>query len=281
MESLNEFLRKGLETVGSVVDTANAVTRSMDGSIVSIDQALRGSTPPSSPEQAWENIMAHLRSAKELARGGYAGSPAVAQKAREILSIVNQVPKSKPSDIKTRNDMLCLSIRDLRGSQALMQLASGRGTIEDIDRLIGWMSDISGRVQRYPQASQPIVQEAGIPGMGKPKVSTEATIAHQNKEIRKHALLLEGHLQQKCKIGGIACDCCEKHPIIILGLAEEAIGMVDNPIYYQIMAWCQKVEPITTEAASASGQYDDLYPQLAIELRDLRKSLASQYNTIA
>lgn len=286
VSKFNDFINKGLRTLGTVVDGAGTVIRSGDNSIKSIDDAIRGKIPPPSPSQAFQNIYAHLTSMREMARGGYAGTTPVAQKAREIIALVNQVESpwsTRPSNIKTQDDVMRMALRDLQKSQALRRLATARGTADDINALVDWMNQVSGVAKSHPLASEPESetttqaagpvpkQSAGVPGMG--RVTTEATIEHQHKEMRKHMLLLEGHLQQGCKIGGIACDCCQKHPIIILGLAEEAIGMVNNPVYKQIMDWCVKVTPITTEKASASGKYDGVYPDLASELRNLRKSL--------
>ncbi len=56
------------------------------------------------------------------------------------------------------------------------------------------------------------------------KVSTFETITYQQREIGKELLLLEKHFQQQCKIGGKACDCCEKHPITIEALVQETLG---------------------------------------------------------
>jgi hypothetical protein len=42
-------------------------------------------------------------------------------------------------------------------------------------------------------------------------ISNEETISYQKREVAKEMLLLEKHLQQKCKMLGKACDCCEKH----------------------------------------------------------------------
>ena len=42
-------------------------------------------------------------------------------------------------------------------------------------------------------------------------ISNEETISYQKREVAKEMLLLEKHLQQKCKMLGKACDCCKKH----------------------------------------------------------------------
>lgn len=103
--------------------------------------------------------------------------------------------------------------------------------------------------------------------------TTDETIRHQKREIVKELLLLEGHLQQGCKIGGKACDCCTKHPITIEGLAEEAAGMTPEPVFRELATWVRSIGEITTVEASASGEYDDKYPELAIEARDFRKAI--------
>ena len=109
-----------------------------------------------------------------------------------------------------------------------------------------------------------------------PGVSTKDTVAYQNRELVKEMLLLEAHLQQGCKIGGVACDCCSKHPITIEALAHETSGMTGRPVYTKVAEWARKVGPITTSEASASGTYDEEYPKVAVELRGIRKELMAE-----
>jgi len=66
---------------------------------------------------------------------------------------------------------------------------------------------------------------------------------------------------------------CEKHPIKIEGLAQEAAGMTPEPVFRKLAKWTQEISPITTEAAAASGKYAEKYPELAIEARTFRKAL--------
>lgn len=106
-----------------------------------------------------------------------------------------------------------------------------------------------------------------------PSLPTSAILEYQNKELVKEMLLLEKHLTQGCKIGGKACDCCEKHPITLEGLAQEASGMSSKPVYSEIANWSRHISSMTTTKASESGEYDGKYPELAIELRDMRKKL--------
>ena len=123
---------------------------------------------------------------------------------------------------------------------------------------------------------EPLELEVGSPAPAEQPaygVSDAETIAYQNRELGKALLLLELHFQQKCKINGVPCDCCEKHPMAIEALAEEALGMTGDPKFSDIISWTKKVTPMTTTEASASGQYDELYPELAQEARRFRKNL--------
>ena len=123
---------------------------------------------------------------------------------------------------------------------------------------------------------EPLELEVGSPAPAEKAaygVSDAETIAYQDRELGKALLLMELHLQQKCKINGVPCDCCEKHPMAIEALAEEALGMTGDSQYSDITAWARRVTPMTTTAASTSGEYDELYPQLAQEARVFRKHL--------
>jgi len=107
-------------------------------------------------------------------------------------------------------------------------------------------------------------------------VTTEETIAYQRREIIKELSLLEGHLLQGCKISGKACDCCEKHPIKLEGLAQETMGITPDPAFSAVAQWANGIAPVTTEAASASGKYDKEYPKMALRARELRKSIMNK-----
>lgn len=128
---------------------------------------------------------------------------------------------------------------------------------------------------RAPVMDRPLEPAGSVsynPGDGI-RVTTEETIAYQRRELGKELLLLEKHLQQGCKIGGKACDCCEKHPIVIEGLALETMGMSPDPVFGEVLSFAQRIAPITTEAASRSGVYTNQYPNLAMESREIRKRL--------
>lgn len=125
----------------------------------------------------------------------------------------------------------------------------------------------SGKKIPQPAAPVAVMERRDNP------VSTQETVDYQRREIAKEFFLLEKHLQQHCQIGGKPCDCCEKHPIIIEGLAQEVLGMENDPLYSEIIEWAREVSPMTTQTASESGKYYETYPQLAIAARTLRKRM--------
>lgn len=106
-------------------------------------------------------------------------------------------------------------------------------------------------------------------------VSTKETVDYQNREIGKNLLMLQRHCVQKFRINGKVCDCGQsKHLLELEALAEETIGMVDNPdIYYRILDWIRRLGPISTVENVSSGEYDDVIPAFGTEARDLRKEL--------
>ena len=64
------------------------------------------------------------------------------------------------------------------------------------------------------------VQATELPAGSVSSVTTEETIAYQNRELAKTLLVLETHLSQGCEIAGKVCDCCSpKHPMEMQKLA--------------------------------------------------------------
>jgi hypothetical protein len=125
----------------------------------------------------------------------------------------------------------------------------------------------SSLVER-PGASREAVGSNPTP---RSKVSQKEMELYQRREIGKSLLLLQKHFEQKCKIAGKACDCCEKHPMEIEALAQETLGITGDDLYHEIAEWARNIAPVTTVEASASGQYEKLYTQLAKEARAYRK----------
>jgi len=112
------------------------------------------------------------------------------------------------------------------------------------------------------------------------KLTSEETLAYQNREIGRELWQLERHLAQGCRIPDksgkrIPCDCCEKGGFIS-GLAYESIPIAErasrsSAIYEEVANWAEELAPMVTVAAVESGQHD--YKKLSGEASALRKKL--------
>jgi hypothetical protein len=77
-----------------------------------------------------------------------------------------------------------------------------------------------------PKVNEMVIEINGmVAATPSARVTSLETITYRRREIGKELLLPEKHSQQLCKIGGVACDRCEKHPITIEALAQETLGM--------------------------------------------------------
>ena len=154
---LADVVRTGIETFKSVVEGVTSVIRTGDYTLRDLDSALTGGPSPeySNPEQSFLEVVALMQAALEEARQkGSANNPAVVQRAREILGKVTKAEpawRPAPAMMRTVNDIIRMSLRDLRGSQNLLQLAQGTGTLDDLDSLTKWADEISDRVGKTQQ----------------------------------------------------------------------------------------------------------------------------------
>ena len=106
-------------------------------------------------------------------------------------------------------------------------------------------------------------------------VSTEETVAYENREMVKVMRTMAKHCTQKFRIFGKPCDCGQSRHILELeALAEETVSIVDNPdVYYRIIEVGKELEPKVALEAISSGRYDEEYPKYAKVYRDLCKEL--------
>lgn len=115
------------------------------------------------------------------------------------------------------------------------------------------------------------------------QLTTKETLDYQNREIGKLLLRMERHYSQKMRINGVPCDCgAGKHLLDMESLCEETVPMaVDSSKYYQVMDWIGGVGPKSTDQAAKSGKYDDDYPIMSGQARDLRKEILGTLDTAA
>jgi len=154
---LADIVRSGIETFKSTIEGITAVIRTGDHTIRDLDSALTGGPSPesSNPEQAFLEVTALMQAALEEARSkGTASNPGVVQRSREILGKVTKAEpawRPAPALIRTVNDIIRMALRDLRGSEYLLRLAQGTGTIDDLESLTKWADELSDRAGKTQQ----------------------------------------------------------------------------------------------------------------------------------
>jgi len=128
-----------------------------------------------------------------------------------------------------------------------------------------------------------VAQAVSTSVLERPGPTTEETVAHHNRQLAKQLNAMARHYTERMIIAGKPCDCgSSKHLLDIEQLSEETIPMVTDPtIYYEMMKWVKEVEPKSTDEAAKSGKYDDEYPILSGQARDLRKRLLGSLSLLS
>jgi len=151
---LADLVRTGMETFKSAVDGITTIIRTGDGVVKELDSALTGGPGLESvnPEKSYLEVVALMQAAMEEARQkGTASNPAVVQRAREILGKVTKAEpawRPGPMAVRTLNDIIRMALRDLRGSEYLLRLAQGTGTLQDLESLTTWADELTDRVDK-------------------------------------------------------------------------------------------------------------------------------------
>ena len=181
------------------------------------------------------------------------------------------------------SDVLAYAVQRLPIERLLVRPPSNRQRLEELQEILSGAQakPIETAAQELPEE---FPEEEGYLEPRRQKVhltpkesdlSTEETVAYQNREIAKNLLDMEKHYAQRLIINGKKCDCgSSRHLLAIESLCEEAISMVDNPdVYYRIIEWTREVAPKSTTEAAKSGKYDNEYPVFSRQTRDFRKEI--------
>lgn len=112
-------------------------------------------------------------------------------------------------------------------------------------------------------------------------VSDSETLQYQLDHLLDELNLIETHFAEKGRIAGKPCDCIAKAARRIKAYAQETIPIAtrqgkESEIYSQIAAWAREMQEIGTEAAVASGKYDDRYLVESGTASTFRKALQTE-----
>jgi hypothetical protein len=187
-ELLSSVVQQGLVNFKTAISGVLDIVRSGDETIREMDDALTGgrARPGETPQETFSNILELLEAAVAEARDkGSAGAPSVAQRAREILTRINQVEpawRSAPTTITRPSDIFRSALRDLRASGSLIKLAQGAGTLEDLEGISKWADDLNNRIEMI-KAPRPVPRapaaEEGAPQKTAPKRQKKDTTPKQ------------------------------------------------------------------------------------------------------
>jgi len=106
---------------------------------------------------------------------------------------------------RTASDSFRLALRDLRGSNSLVRLAQGRGTVEDLNGLAGWADDLKTRIDsmKSPASSQKVQasspSETTRPKAKKTKKDTTPKTTPNPDEVRFAHAVAEEYGDNKVK----------------------------------------------------------------------------------
>lgn len=158
-ELFQDVVRRGLTVFQTTISSVTDVIQTGDGALKDLDTALRGrgTAPSETTEQAFTEVLTLMQGTLAEARDKGMESLTVVQKSREVLAKINQVEpawRPGPLTMKTANDMFRMAMRDLRGSDALIRLATGRGESSDLEALTKWADDINARLGKTTETPE-------------------------------------------------------------------------------------------------------------------------------
>jgi len=191
---------------------------------------------------------------------------------------------------------------NLNGALAIAKGVAEFVTIFPVERLIKRpkYADIikDGCVTQQPVSVSPVATAAPmdisqeIPEVPPKKVyvvspymvSPEEVVLHQRRELGKRLLLVEGHLNQRCRIAGKPCDCvAPKHATDIEALAEESVSIdiANADLYTELAAFGQELNYKARPDIVLTNEFYDEYPELALRAREYRKQLLGTTELVA
>ena len=166
-KGLGDLVTQGLGILQQGVNTLAGALRTGDSSISQLDAALTGRRPapgpvqvPASVEEVAERVVSLVRQGQgEAQRSGDPTAPGVVAPFREATRLLAQT--SLPVDtssltglVPSPGGLIRGGLRALRGSMTLSRLASGTGSLEDMEEIVSLAEDLVGQAQKGIQAVQ-------------------------------------------------------------------------------------------------------------------------------
>lgn len=192
LRGIEDLLQKGLGLFNGGVDQLSGAISAADTSVRKVDGSLTGagSLPASNPQppqdgQVVGQVVALARQGQQAAQETGLQSPRAAESFQQLVRLIFNPSMARtdalqdllPSPAQT----LQMGMRDLRGSVALVRLANGTGTPDDLVSVVGFAESLMGRVG----ALSPLAAPAAVASSPAPPVPAPAEAPAGEKKPRK------------------------------------------------------------------------------------------------
>ncbi|MDP3063631.1 MAG: hypothetical protein Q8O40_10565 [Chloroflexota bacterium] len=181
-------VRQGLGFFGQGIGTVAEALRSVDAALQQVDGALTGSRAPVTPmvseEYLARRVATVLQQAEQAAKTAGLAAPATTSRFAEALRLARTPLPPTPAVadmMPTPPEMVRMALRDLRGSTALMRLASGAGTTDDLEEVGRFATDLSDRMGTVQAATA----QQGAPAARPAQPRQEGPPAPERKPRRR------------------------------------------------------------------------------------------------
>lgn len=146
------IFKQGITGFASVLQSADSAVKTLDGSLTG--QQMSNPGPQNAPGGVVANqVVTLVRQGRDIAaQANNAQAPGAVSGFQQAMSLLFQtdIPgASQLSDMMpSPTEVVQMGLRDLRGSTALIRLANGIGSMEDVTQVAQFTEDLVGRVQK-------------------------------------------------------------------------------------------------------------------------------------
>ena len=160
-KGLGDAVRQGLGVFGQGVNTIAQVLRSGDAALREVDGALTGGTASAAPgssralgpeQQLAQRVVSLVNQGGEAAkRAGDPKTPTAIARFQETMRLLFQqsfpVEAGLSDLMPSPSDVLRMALKNLRGSMALVRLANGAGSVEDVEEVARFAEELAEQLQ--------------------------------------------------------------------------------------------------------------------------------------
>lgn len=185
------LFNNGVDQLSSAISTADTSVRKVDGSLTG---AVAGLPPAGNPQlipqdgQVVGQVMQLARQGQQAAQETGIQSPRAAESFQQLMRLIFNPSMARTDALQdllpSPAQALQMGMRDLRGSVALVRLANGTGTPDDLVAVVGFAESLVGRVGALSTPAE-VVTPAAVASNAAPPVPAPAAGPAGEKKPRK------------------------------------------------------------------------------------------------